>query len=157
MAEIQIVLQRLVCLLEDQQVDFDILTHEPVFTSEQAANVRGASMSSGANALICKVDQKFLMFVMPADRRLSGKQVRKQLKARSLRFANLDEVLEWTELEPGAIPPFGSLFGLPTYCDQALANEPTINFNAGNHARSISMSYTDFLKVERPTLGSFAK
>ena len=50
------------------------------------------------------------------------------------------------------IPPFGSLFGLPTACDRALALEPAINFNAGAHAISISMTSADFLAVERPTL-----
>jgi Ala-tRNA(Pro) deacylase len=157
MTESQDVFERLTCLLENQQADFDVLQHDPVFTSEQAADVRGTSLSSGAKALICKADQEFLMFVLPADRRLASKGVRKQLAVRSLRFASLDEVMERTGLEPGSIPPFGSLFGLPTYCDQRLADEPTINFNAGDHARSISMSYTDFQRIEQPRLGSFAK
>ncbi len=73
------------------------------------------------------------------------------------RFASRDEVLEWTGLTPGSIPPFGSLFGLATYCDERLADETVINFNAGDHSRSMSMSYTEFHRVEQPEIGSFAE
>ncbi len=151
------VVDRLVELLESRNVHFDLLRHDPVFTSEQAAQVRGTSLASGAKALICKADGRFLMFVMPADCRLASKQVRKAESIRSLRFADRDEVLELTGLEPGAIPPFGSLFGLPTWCDEQLAEQTVINFNAGDHAVSISMQYADFGAVEQPRLGRYAQ
>ena len=156
MSENPQVFDRLKALLENQRVAFNVLQHDPVFTSEQAANVRGTPLSSGAKALICKADQEFVMFVLPADRRLSSKDVRKQLGTRSLRFANLEEVRERTGLKPGSIPPFGSLFGLPTYCDLHLADESQINFNAGDHAISITMNFIDFERVEQPKTGSFA-
>ena len=59
---------------------------------------------------------------------------------------------EGTGLQPGSIPPFGSLFGLPTRCDPALAETPSINFNAGDHALSVQMAYSDFLAAEKPAL-----
>ena len=156
MNDIPTVFQRVVKLLKESQVQFDQLQHEPVFTSEQAAQVRGVPLSSGAKALICKLQDQFVMFVIPADRKLNSKQVRKRLNARNLRFANLNEVQELTGLEPGSIPPFGSLFGLRTYCDKHLANESQINFNTGDHARSVSIRYTDFVRVEDPQIGEFA-
>ncbi len=151
------VFDSIVALLQEHHVEFTVLEHEPVYTSEEAARVRGTKLASGAKALICKVDRDFAMFVMPADRRLANRKVRNALKSRSLRFASRDEVLDRTGLQPGSIPPFGSLFGLPTYCDEGLAGEVTINFNAGDHARSISMLYTDFEQVERPRKGKFAE
>ena len=151
------VFDRLSALLAEHQVEFEVLEHEPVFTSVEAARVRGTSLSSGAKALICKTDQHFVMFVLPADRRLASKEVRKQMGARSLRFAKGEEVLELTGLKPGSIPPFGSLFELKTYCDQRLHDETVINFNAGDHARSISMTYAEFQRVEQPEIGLFAE
>jgi Ala-tRNA(Pro) deacylase len=143
-------------LLDARGVVYDILRHVPVYTSQEAAAVRGTSLASGAKALICKADERFVMFVMPADRKLDSKQVRKAFGVKSLRFATREEVLERTRLAPGAIPPFGQLFELPTYCDEQLANQPRINFNAGDHSASVSMAYADYLLVERPTLGTFA-
>jgi Ala-tRNA(Pro) deacylase len=61
-----------------------------------------------------------------------------------------------TGLPPGAVPPFGSLFGLRTYCDTRLAENQRINFNAGDNSISVSLRYEDYLKVENPSLGTFA-
>ena len=151
------VFDRLHHLLGDADVRFDVLEHEPVYTSEQAAEVRGTSLASGAKALICKADGTMVMFVLPANLRLCSKSVRKNLGIRSLRFATRDEVQTLTGLQPGSIPPFGSLFELPTYCDQLLAQQPRINFNAGDHARSISMTYADYARVEEPVAGHYAR
>lgn len=138
-------------------IAFDVLRHAPVFTSQEAADVRGTSLASGAKALVCKADERFVMFVLPADRKLASKQVRTQTGIKSLRFATREEVAELTALAPGSIPPFGSLFGLPTFCDRRLADEPRINFNAGDHSLSMSMTSADYEKFERPTLGNFAE
>ncbi len=150
------VLLRLENLLKERDVDFGVLRHQPVFTSEEAAAVRGVALSSGAKALICKVDAGFVMFVIPADRKLDSKQVRQALGIHALRFASRDELKEVTGLPPGAVPPFGSLFGLTTYCDARLGENERINFNAGDNSISVSLRYEDYLKVENPTLGSFA-
>lgn len=151
------VFDRIVAFLDGQSIPYDVLRHAPVYTSEEAARVRGTSLSSGAKALICRADERFVMFVLPADRRLASKQIRRTAGVRSLRFADKDEVLQRTGLTPGAIPPFGSLFGLPTWCDQRLADEPVINFNAGDHCLSISLKYADYARVEQPRLGAFAE
>ncbi len=142
-------------LLGRHGVAFDVLRHEPVYTSQQAAEVRGTPLASGAKALVCKADDRFVMLVLPADRRLASKEVRRAKGWRKLRFADREEVLSLTGLEPGSIPPFGSLFGLPTLCDERLGENETINFNAGDHSISVSMRYEDYLRVESPELGTF--
>ncbi len=151
------VLERLVQRLEVQGIAFKLLHHDPVYTSEEAAQVRGTPLASGAKALICKADNRFIMVVMPADRRMASRRVRRSESIRSLRFASREEVAELTSLQPGSIPPFGSLFNLPTWCDHRLAAQATINFNAGDHSVSISMAYADYVAEEQPWLGEFAE
>ena len=150
------VFERLASLLDAHGVAYDVLHHAPVTTSEEAARVRGTPLASGAKALVCRVDDRFVLFVLPGDRRLDGRRVRKALGCRRLRFATGDEVATLTTLAPGSIPPFGRLFGLPTYCDDTLAGEPRINFNAGDHARSIALSFADFVAIEQPVRGHYA-
>jgi Ala-tRNA(Pro) deacylase len=150
------VLARLQRRLTEAQVEFALLQHEPVFTSEEAARVRGVSLASGAKALVCKVDERFVLFVLPADRKLDSKRARQATAGSSVRFATRDEVQTITGLLPGSIPPFGSLFSLPTICDPRLADEGRINFNAGDHAISISMTFASYVQVEQPTLAQVA-
>jgi Ala-tRNA(Pro) deacylase len=146
------VFQRIETWLKQQGVPFTVLRHEPVFTSEQAAAIRGTSLASGAKALVVKAGEKFVLIVLPADRKLDSKKAREVFGVKSIRFANKEEVVELTGLQPGSIPPFGSLFNLPTYCDLALAENPSINFNAGDHSISVQMSYADYVAAEKPIL-----
>ncbi len=150
------VFERIESLLKQHGVAFDVLRHEPVYTSEKAAEVRGTPLASGAKALVCKADGQFVMFVLPADRKLASKEVRRARRWRKLRFAGREEVEQLTGLEPGSIPPFGSLFDLPTLCDERLGENETINFNAGDHSISVSMRYEDYVRVEGPELDIFS-
>ena len=151
------VFDRIESLLKDRGITFQVLRHEPVFTSEAAARVRGTPLASGAKALIVKGEEGFVMFVVPADRKLDSHAVRRAKGWRKMRFATREEVLELTGLTPGSIPPFGSLFGLSTHCDERLGENEIINFNAGDHAISVSMRYADYVLVEKPELGKTAE
>ena len=151
------VFDRLCGKLTARSVAYEVMRHAPVFTSEEAAAVRGTPLGSGAKALVCKADDRFVMIVLPADRKLASKAVKRSAGIKSLRFASREEVEQLTGLSPGSIPPFGSLFGLATWCDQRLGEHPRINFNAGDHAISLSMSYLDYVAAEQPTLGEFAE
>jgi Ala-tRNA(Pro) deacylase len=153
----QNIFDRLSGKLSAAGVPFDVLRHAPVYTSEEAAEIRGTTLASGAKALVCKADEQFVMIVLPADRKLASKLVRKSAGIKNLRFATKEEVAELTGLAPGSIPPFGSLFNLPTWCDTALAEQPRINFNAGDHAISISLAFADYQRTEQPRMGQFAE
>jgi Ala-tRNA(Pro) deacylase len=144
-------------LLRRHGVSFEVLRHDPVYTSQQAADIRGTPLASGAKAMVCKGDDRFVLFVLPTDLKLDSKAVRRARGWKKLRFADAQEVAQLTGLEPGSIPPFGSLFGLPTLCDVRLGDNQTINFNAGNHRVSVSMPYPDYIRAESPELGDFGR
>ena len=146
------VFERLQQRLQTGGIAFTVLRHEPVYTSEQAAAVRGTPLASGAKALVMKADDGFLMLVLPADRKLDSRKARTSLGVKALRFATREEVEQLTGLQPGSIPPFGSLFGLRTCCDPDLSANASINFNAGDHGISVHMAYADYLSVEKPML-----
>ena len=147
---------RVVALLRASQVAFSEREHAAVRTSEEAAAVRGAPLHSGAKALVLKAADRFLLAVLPADCSLDSKALRGVAGTRRIRFANREELLELTGLTPGAVPPFGSLFGLDTVCDCKLADNRQINFNAGSHCHSVQMAYADYEAIERPRLAVIA-
>ena len=151
------VLRRLMAALDAAGVKYDHLQHEAVFTSVEAAAIRGTTLHSGAKALILKGDDGFVMTVIPADMALDGTALRKELGSRRLRFATKEELLELSGLAPGSVPPFGSRFGMKTYCDRGLSDNEFINFNAGSHSDSLRLRYDAYIGFERPILGDFAK
>jgi Ala-tRNA(Pro) deacylase len=153
----EVVFSRIEALLNGRGVAFQVMRHEAVHTSAEAASARGTPLASGAKALVCRANNQFHMFVLPADRKLASKAVRTARGWKSFRFATPEEVLELTGLTPGSIPPFGSLFGLATHCDRRLGDHESINFNAGDHSISISMRYVDYVAVEHAEIGEFAE
>jgi Ala-tRNA(Pro) deacylase len=150
------VFDRLSAKLTAAGAPFTVERHAPVFTSEEAAAVRGSPLASGAKALVVKAGNDFRLLVLPADRKLDSKKARAALNVKAIRFATREEVEQLTGLLPGSIPPFGSLFGLRTTCDPALGLNASINFNAGDHSISIAMTYADFLLVEGPALAEIS-
>ena len=48
------------------------------------------------------------------------------------------------------MPPFGSLYRLPTMVDETLTADEEIVFEGQNHEEAIRMSYRDYESVEHP-------
>ena len=147
---------RLLARLRQAGISFTESEHAAVRTSEEAAAVRGAPLRSGAKALVLKSGGRFLLAVLPADRTLDSRAARAAAGSRRIRFASQEELLDLTGLTPGAVPPFGSLFGMETVCDPGLADNRRINFNAGSHRHSVQMDYADWEALEQPRIAALA-
>jgi len=126
-----------------------------VRTSEEAALIRGSHLSNGAKAILIrakKKEQTFCLVVMSASFKLNTKKLRKELGANSINFADTSEVKKITGVLPGAVPPFGSVFGIQTYMDKSLQSVTDIDFNAGLRTDSLRMKQQDYEKVEKPII-----
>lgn len=147
----------LIELLERSGVPFHAWEHEAVTTSEEAARVRGVSAESGAKALLLKAGGSFVLAVLPGDRQLDWKAAKRLLGVREIRFATTDELLAVTGLEKGAVPPFGSLFGVATIVDPQIAQTPLVQFNAGLRTASVEMPGSALLATQDATVATIAK
>ncbi len=132
-------------------------THEPVHTSQEAAEVRGTKLSEGAKAIVLFADGKPLMVAVPGDRKVDFKSFKALYKVRDLRMASPEEVLSITSVPIGAVPPFGHIFGIPLYADVAIRQNQSVSFNAGLHTKSVRMIETDYEKIAKPVIGEFSK
>ena len=142
-------------LLEESGVTYKVLTHERVFTSQQAAEIRGVPLSSGVKAMIVKAKDDFLMVLVPGDRKIGLKKLKGRFG--SAKLATHEEVFRITGCEVGSVHPFGQLFGLRVLMDRHILDSETVNFNAGLHEVSINMSPRDMAEIIKPELGDFAE
>ena len=60
------------------------------------------------------------------------------------------------DCEPGAMPPFGNLYGLDVYVAETLAEDELIAFNAGSHRELVRMAYADFERLVKPRVLRFS-
>ncbi|NOZ23960.1 MAG: hypothetical protein GXP25_23025 [Planctomycetes bacterium] len=143
--------------LTSLDIPFDKLEHEVVTTSEAAAGARSSRLEEGAKALIVKAGDAFYHLIISAAKRVDNNKLRKTLGTRKVRFARPEEVMQLTGCMPGAVPPFGNLFGLKVYMDDALLAEDTVYFNCGSHTVSLRMSQEDMVKATDAEIASFSQ
>lgn len=156
--------KKLVAFLKEKGVDFKVTEHKAVLTSEEAAEVRGVSIASGAKAILLKDTGKklalegvpFYLAVQGADKKFASKTFKKLINSKGIRFATPQEVWETTGCLPGAVAPFGKIFGVPTWVDRSLSKQESINFNVGLRTHSVSMSYADYFAAEEPKFHVFS-
>jgi len=145
-------------LLNRDGITYQVSEHEPVYSSEQAAKVRGVELKTGVKALVLETDEGgFVMGLIAADRRIDLKKLAKIVKKKKLRLASPQEVLKITGCEVGSVHPFGNLHGLPTYLDSSILENDMVNFNAGLHTVSIQMKAKDLIKAIRPVIENFSR
>ena len=90
---------RLVALLRENSADFRTMTHEPVRTSEEAAQVRGTPLEQGAKALVFRADGRIVLLVLPANRRIDTRAFKTAFGVKNLGMVSADELRELTGLE----------------------------------------------------------
>lgn len=144
-------------MLDENKIEYKEMHHEAAYTSEESAKARKTELRQGAKALIFRADNKYIMAVISADRKIDSKKLKDLSGAKYLEFAKSEDVKKLTGLEIGSIPPFGNLFGLQVYLDVSLSENETIAFNAGSHTDSILMRYSDYAKIINPSKGSFSQ
>jgi len=142
-------------LLDKNNIQYSVKHHEPLFTSEQAAKVRGDSLKQGAKSIVMKSKDKYFLIVISAAKKINSKKLKKILNVKSLSFISEEELEKITGLKTGAIPPFGSILNLKTYVDKSLLENKEIAFNAGSRTDSIKMKLKDYLEIEKPIIADF--
>ena len=146
------VYNRILDVLQNRSMDYMHYAHKDVFTSEEAAQVRGdVSLHMGAKALILNADGKHVLLVVPGDQKADLAKLKLHLQVKKIEFAKKEWVESNIGLPFGSIPPFGSMMGLPTFVDKSL-EQSEIVFNAGRLDRSIKIKFHDFVEIEQPTL-----
>jgi Ala-tRNA(Pro) deacylase len=110
-----------------------------------------------AKTVIIKVDGKMAMAVLPAPHKVDFKLLKEAIGAKSVELATEQEFADdFPECEPGAMPPFGNLYGMDVYVAAKLAADEEIAFNAGSHTELFRLAYKDFDRLVKPKVVQFA-
>ena len=97
------------------------------------------------------------MAVLPANRKVDIQELREITGGDRVKLAAEDEFRDvFPDCEPGAMPPFGNLYGMPLYLDDSLAAEHALCFNAGSHTDLLRMRYADFERLANPVVADLA-
>jgi Ala-tRNA(Pro) deacylase len=147
---------QLIDCLNENKVHYEILHHPKAVTAQRIAQAEHVKGRHHAKVVMIKSGEQRLMVALPADHQIDLEKVGKVIG----KTASLDNEKEFKSLFPdcaiGAMPPFGNLYGLPTYVDKRLAEQDYIVFEAGTHTDAVKMSYRDYEKIVKPEVGDLA-
>lgn len=156
---------KIINYLKESGVWYELLEHEPVYTSQQAAAVRpDIYLHQGAKAMVLTINngqmtnnKSYVMVVLPGDLRIDYKKVSKFLGVKDVTLAAPVEVEQVVGVKIGAVSPFGNLSNLPVLVDKSLLENSVIAFNAGDHGKTVIMKSSDYQPLSKSTVGDFTK
>jgi len=151
-----IAFQKIKTFLDENHISYEYKEHEEVHTSEEAAKARGEDIKIGAKAMILKADDKFVMLVLSAAKKIDSRRVKEILSAKSLRFATPEEVMQLTGCLPGGVPPFANIFSLDFIVDKTIVANEFMAFNAGERTKSLKIKTKDYLELLKPRIEEFS-
>jgi Ala-tRNA(Pro) deacylase len=143
--------------LREFRVPFSTLSHGAAYRATEVAARAGVPCRQMAKPVLVDIDGALAMAVVPADARVDLARLREVTDAGSVRLAGEAEFQDrFPECEPGAMPPFGNLYGMALYVDRQLADDGSVCFNAGSHTDLLRMRYADFERLANPCVADIA-
>jgi len=136
--------------LQNHHTPFRTLAHEHTGSSMQTAEAAHIPGDRLAKAVILEDVDGPLMAVVPSDYHIDLREL-KQTLHRNLDFADETELSTmFPDCEPGAVPPVGQAYGIPTIWDTRLGAEDTVYLEAGDHETLLEMSGRSFHELMVP-------
>ena len=167
------------------KIKYELISHRTVYTAFDKAQTLRVEEKIVGKTLVIKMDRNFALVLIPANKILDIKKFLKTanswLKQKMIknshgririsrgqgpseRFSHANFATEdWmkkhlTGVRVGAIPPLGNLWGLPTFIEKSLINQPKIVINGGDYNSSIKIGPASLKKIIPDlVIGSFGK
>ncbi len=143
--------EKLARLFIDRKMAYKVVTHPEAFTAQQVAQATRVPGRSFAKSVMVSVDGKIWMAVVPATERVNLARMQGCLGAKKARLATESEFSPlFADCDLGAMPIFGSLYGIPVLVSHELTENEEIAFTAGTHRDVVQLRVADFLAAEAP-------
>lgn len=144
--------------LDKHEINYELMEHDVAYTAQEIAAVTHVKGKELAKAVIVRAGTQIYMAVLPATRVVDFDKMKGLLDVNRVDLAREEEFSKvFHDCETGAMPPFGSLYDVPTIMDESLAEDEEIVFNAGTHHDVMKVSFQDYVSLENPKVGAFTK
>jgi Ala-tRNA(Pro) deacylase len=146
---------RLIALLDEQGARYRTIEHEPEGATETVSALRGNSLAQAAKCIVVmvKVGKKvtrYVLAVVPGDRRVDLNAVKSLLEGTYVSFASRDIAERLAGSESGTVLPFSFDDTLELVVDPDLLVHDEIFFNAARLDRSLALAVKDYLRIAVP-------
>jgi len=151
--------RKFIDFLEKNKVKYTLVKHRTVYTAYDKVATLKMKPNIIGKTLVLKIDKNLAAVLIPANKNLDKNKLKKVAKVKNLDFVSERIIKNKLKgVKVGAVPPFGNLWGLATFIDKSLINQPKIIVNGGNYNFSIKISPANLKKlIPDLIIGSFSK
>ena len=143
--------EKIVGILKDARISYEIFEHEPVYTNPAMAEALHVSEAETVKSLVLMTKEKeMVVLVLPGDKKVDWKKAAAGIGTKKVSFAKPEAVSEKVGCEVGCVPPFGQMTDLPIFMDSELTKKDYVYVNPGVHDKSLKIKAWDLKKVSKP-------
>jgi len=136
---------------------FRVIEHPTTYTARAVAQAVQVPGEEVAKTVVLKAGDRYVMAVLPATRQVALDKARAAVQAGAVALADEAEFGRlFPDCERGALPPFGSRYGLTTVVDEGLTRDEEIVFEANTHHEAIRMRYDDYAALDHPLVADLS-
>ena len=167
--------------LGKNKIKYEVVEHKKVFTAlDKTATLRVKPAMIGKTVVLAFDAKDHALALIPANKNLDKTKLLKIInnspdspsyfkkgvggvKEKRVHFSHADFAKEqWVKanikgVKIGTTPPFGPLYGLALFLDNALAKQSKIIVNGGDYTLSLKLAPTSLVKMENTVRGSFSQ
>jgi len=145
--------------LDQRGARYEVSMHGHSHSSLETARCANVSPGQLAKSVILEDETGCVMAVIPADKIIMLGEFSRFVGRHRLKLAGEARIAAlFDDCDPGAIPPVGMAWGLPTIVDDELEANDVVFMEGGDHERLLRMSHEQFHALMRAQPhGSFSK
>jgi len=134
-------------LFLDQNVTYEVVTHDPTMSSMRTAEAAHISGDCVAKGVVLRHNGGYLLAVLPASHRIRLADLQARL-GDDVALAPESEIDQlFRDCVHGAVPPVGECYGLDVIVDDSIDERPDIYMEGGDHQTLIHMTHTQFARL----------
>lgn len=145
-------------LLSRLGIGYEKLEHSPIITMKEGSEIAyKLGSTSCKNLFLCNKRQEYFMLMLPADKKLSAKNVARQIGSPHLSFASAEDMERLLHTYPGAVSVLSLIYDkekrVQLLIDKGLMNVTYIGCHPCTNTCSLKIKMEDILTVWLPATG----
>lgn len=127
-----------------ENIQYDVIPHEPTMSSTRTAEACRISGDHLAKGIVLRRDGGYILAVLPASHHIRLSDLANQLgdKVEMAKEGEIERL--FPDCAHGAVPAVGLCYGLPLVVDESIEAQPEIYMEAGDHQTLLHMSHAQF-------------
>ncbi len=145
--------------LKKAEAKYEVISHKTVYTAYDLASTLKRKLGTVAKTLLVKADRGFTLVVLPGDRRVDLKKVKKLLGAKQVGLTTEQMIKTRLKVKPGAISPLliKGTEGIGVFVDKSLKGAKKVLMGAGTFTDSLEMSAKELVRLAEATIADVAE